>query len=266
MDGQDVGYYATHQGVPAGTTVLDGESLFTWAFETPGWHKVAFVVDVHNNIAESDETTTPPRSRSIASPSRTRWADPGTRHAPVRPRDAFSRRSGEASGASGRGWPGWLHRARVAGRSVAPSVESDRRYRRAGQSSPGAPVTEPDEVEEDELATRRCRTIRHAHAHAHAHRHRHRHRHRHHPRHRHRHRHPGAYRAAARGLPSRCLGQLQGAIVAGRLAERPAAPHDLWVVGAGSSSRSPTMRRAQGVAPLRQAVWSVLRRSVQTGL
>ena len=56
VDGQDVGYNATHQGVPAGTTILDGESLFTWVFDTPGWHKVAFLVDVDNNIAESDET------------------------------------------------------------------------------------------------------------------------------------------------------------------------------------------------------------------
>lgn len=55
VDGQEVGAYGSHQGVPAGQTILDGNSQFQWIFTSAGTHTVTFVVDVDNHVQESDE-------------------------------------------------------------------------------------------------------------------------------------------------------------------------------------------------------------------
>src|SRR6185369_13800066 len=55
VDGQDVGAAGRHTGVPAGTTVLTGNSAFSWQV-LPGRHTISFVVDDDNQIAETNET------------------------------------------------------------------------------------------------------------------------------------------------------------------------------------------------------------------
>lgn len=55
VDSQDVGAYGSHAGVPAGTTVLDGNSQLDWTFTTPGAHSVTFLVDVDSAVAEQNE-------------------------------------------------------------------------------------------------------------------------------------------------------------------------------------------------------------------
>ena len=46
---------AWHDPVLGGTTVLDGNSQFSWTAEA-GTHTISFIVDSDNNISESDET------------------------------------------------------------------------------------------------------------------------------------------------------------------------------------------------------------------
>ncbi|MGH9962119.1 MAG: trypsin-like serine protease, partial [Pyrinomonadaceae bacterium] len=55
VDGQEVGAYGSHAGVPAGQTVMDGNSQFSWTFDRPGPHSVAFTVDGDNHVEESTE-------------------------------------------------------------------------------------------------------------------------------------------------------------------------------------------------------------------
>jgi hypothetical protein len=55
VDGREVGAYGSHAGVPAGATVLNGNSQFDWKFTQSGNHSVTFVVDVDKHIAESNE-------------------------------------------------------------------------------------------------------------------------------------------------------------------------------------------------------------------
>jgi lysophospholipase L1-like esterase len=60
VDGESVGY-GSHAGVPANSTVLDGNSQYTWP-ATTGTHKIEFVVDSDNHVLESNESN---NSRSI---------------------------------------------------------------------------------------------------------------------------------------------------------------------------------------------------------
>ena len=55
VDGTDVGAYGGHAGVPAGHTVMNGNSQFSWTFATAGTHTVTFVVDTDNHVPESNE-------------------------------------------------------------------------------------------------------------------------------------------------------------------------------------------------------------------
>jgi hypothetical protein len=61
VDGQDVGAAGSHAGVPANSTVLDGNSQFSWV-ATAGTHTIEFVVDVDNHVEESNESN---NSRSV---------------------------------------------------------------------------------------------------------------------------------------------------------------------------------------------------------
>jgi hypothetical protein len=61
VDGQEVGAYGSHEGVPANTTILDGNSQFSWV-ATAGTHTIEFVVDVDNHVQESNESN---NSRSV---------------------------------------------------------------------------------------------------------------------------------------------------------------------------------------------------------
>jgi hypothetical protein len=54
VDGVQVGY-GGHTGVPAGTTVLTGNSALTWT-ATAGTHTIRFTVDVDGNVQESNES------------------------------------------------------------------------------------------------------------------------------------------------------------------------------------------------------------------
>ena len=49
--------YGSHAGVPANSTVLDGNSQFSWV-ATAGTHTIEFAVDVDNHVEESDESNT----------------------------------------------------------------------------------------------------------------------------------------------------------------------------------------------------------------
>ena len=53
--------YGSHAGVPANSTVLDGNSQFSWV-ATAGIHTITFAVDVDNHVVESDESN---NSRSV---------------------------------------------------------------------------------------------------------------------------------------------------------------------------------------------------------
>ena len=55
VNNQEVGAYGGHAGVPAGQTVLDGNSQFSWTFDSPGTYSVTFTVDVDNHVEESNE-------------------------------------------------------------------------------------------------------------------------------------------------------------------------------------------------------------------
>ncbi len=55
VDGMNVGAVGGHGGVPANSTVLNGNSQFTWT-AVEGIHTIAFQVDSDNTVAESNET------------------------------------------------------------------------------------------------------------------------------------------------------------------------------------------------------------------
>jgi hypothetical protein len=55
VDGVDVGAYGGHAGVPKNSTVMNGNSQFSWTFTTSGNHTVSFKVDVDNGVAEYNE-------------------------------------------------------------------------------------------------------------------------------------------------------------------------------------------------------------------
>jgi hypothetical protein len=55
VNNQDVGAAGSHAGVPAGQTVLDGNSQFSWMFDNPGTYSVTFTVDFDNQIEELNE-------------------------------------------------------------------------------------------------------------------------------------------------------------------------------------------------------------------
>jgi len=47
--------YGSHAGVPANSTVLDGNSQFSWV-ATAGTHTITFAVDVDNHVVEANES------------------------------------------------------------------------------------------------------------------------------------------------------------------------------------------------------------------
>lgn len=55
VDGEEVGAYGSHDGLPPNTTTLDGNSQFDWTFDTPGTYTITFTVDADNHIPESNE-------------------------------------------------------------------------------------------------------------------------------------------------------------------------------------------------------------------
>jgi hypothetical protein len=55
VNNQEVGAYGGHAGVPAGQTIMDGNSQFSWTFNSTGTYSVTFTVDVDNHIEESNE-------------------------------------------------------------------------------------------------------------------------------------------------------------------------------------------------------------------
>ena len=60
VDGVSLGY-GSHADVPANSTVLDGNSQFSWV-ATAGTHTISFAVDVDNHVLESNESN---NSRSV---------------------------------------------------------------------------------------------------------------------------------------------------------------------------------------------------------
>jgi CARDB len=54
VDGESVGF-GSHEGVPANSTILNGNSQFSWV-ATEGAHTITFAVDVDNQVMESDES------------------------------------------------------------------------------------------------------------------------------------------------------------------------------------------------------------------
>jgi hypothetical protein len=57
VDSQDVGAHGSHAGVPAKSTVMDGNSQFTWTFDSPGTYKMTFAVDVDDHVpCEANES------------------------------------------------------------------------------------------------------------------------------------------------------------------------------------------------------------------
>jgi hypothetical protein len=57
VDGQEVGAYGGHDGVPAKSTVMDGNSQFTWTFDSPGTYTLTFAVDVDDHVqCEANES------------------------------------------------------------------------------------------------------------------------------------------------------------------------------------------------------------------
>jgi subtilase family serine protease len=47
--------YGGHYGIPANTTVMDGNSQFSYKFTSPGTYTIKFVVDCDNHIPESND-------------------------------------------------------------------------------------------------------------------------------------------------------------------------------------------------------------------
>jgi hypothetical protein len=56
VDGEDVGAYGSHAGIPGGTDVLDGNSQFDWTPKEAGVHEITFTVDTDNHVAETKES------------------------------------------------------------------------------------------------------------------------------------------------------------------------------------------------------------------
>lgn len=56
VNGEEVGAYGSHEGVPSGSTVMDGNSQFEHTFTRPGNYTVTFIVDVDNYVKESIES------------------------------------------------------------------------------------------------------------------------------------------------------------------------------------------------------------------
>src|SRR5207302_712644 len=54
VDDVSVGH-GSHEGVPANTTMLNGNSQFSWV-ATAGTHTIKFAVDVDNHVVESNES------------------------------------------------------------------------------------------------------------------------------------------------------------------------------------------------------------------
>lgn len=54
VNGNEVGAYGSHAGVPGNTTLLNDNSQFTWTAQ-PGQHVISFIVDADNHITESNE-------------------------------------------------------------------------------------------------------------------------------------------------------------------------------------------------------------------
>jgi hypothetical protein len=55
VDNHEVGAYGSHASVPAGATVLDGNSQFDYTFPSAGSYIVEFRIDVDGHVAESNE-------------------------------------------------------------------------------------------------------------------------------------------------------------------------------------------------------------------
>jgi hypothetical protein len=56
VDGEEVGAYGSHRGVPSNSSRLNGNSQFDWTFDDPGsFHTVTFIVDADNHVPESNE-------------------------------------------------------------------------------------------------------------------------------------------------------------------------------------------------------------------
>jgi subtilase family serine protease len=56
VDGEEVGAYGSHDGVPSNSSQLNGNSQFDWTFGDPGsFHTVTFIVDADNHVAELNE-------------------------------------------------------------------------------------------------------------------------------------------------------------------------------------------------------------------
>lgn len=62
VNGQEIGAYGSHTGVPARTTVGNGNSQLDWTFTEPGPYTVTFKVDVDSHVTESNENN---NSRSV---------------------------------------------------------------------------------------------------------------------------------------------------------------------------------------------------------
>jgi hypothetical protein len=77
VDGREVGAYGGHDGVPARATVMDGNSQFDWTFDSPGSHRVTFVVDADSFVADSD------RANNSTTTTVTIEGKPETDHAPT---------------------------------------------------------------------------------------------------------------------------------------------------------------------------------------
>jgi CARDB len=56
VDGEDVGAYGSHAGIPGGTAVLDGNSQFDWTPKEAGAHEITFTIDTDNHVAETKES------------------------------------------------------------------------------------------------------------------------------------------------------------------------------------------------------------------
>jgi hypothetical protein len=71
VDGQDVTppAYGSHAGIPAHTTVPNGNSQFDWIPTTPGAHTITFIVDVDNHVAESNESNNVTSVKVTAAPT-----------------------------------------------------------------------------------------------------------------------------------------------------------------------------------------------------
>jgi subtilase family serine protease len=57
VDGRNVGTFGRHRGVPGHSSVCNGNSFFFWRVPNdPGsFHTITFIVDVNNNVRESNE-------------------------------------------------------------------------------------------------------------------------------------------------------------------------------------------------------------------